>query len=110
MTARRVTAVLAGMFIALCAWMYLRDLGAATPVASERAQAQSAAGMMLRLLTAPGSCAVGCAADVVDRQGAELWRVQLRTRAWRRCFLVQLGQFAFSSAHGMSGLRSANCP
>jgi HAMP domain-containing protein len=110
MTARRLTAALAALFIAICAWMYLRDVGGATPSAPERVRAQAAAGMALRLVTPPGSCSSGCAADVIDEQGAGLWRVRLQTRAWRRCFVLRLSAFAFSSDHGVTGLRTTGCP
>jgi hypothetical protein len=110
MTARRLTAALAGLFLAICAWMYLRDVGGATPPSPERVRAQADAGMALRLVTAPGSCASWCSADVLDKQGAGLWRVRLRTRAWRRCFVVRLSEFAFSSDHGLTGLRATACP
>jgi hypothetical protein len=110
MTARRLTAALAGSFIAICVWMYLRDVGGATPSAPERVRARADAGMVLRLVTAPGGCASGCAADVIDKQGAGLWRVRLRTRSWSRCFVVRLSEFAFSSDHWVTGLRTTACP
>jgi hypothetical protein len=110
MTAPRLTAGLAGLFIAICAWMYLRDVGGAAPSAPERVRAQADAGMALRLVTAPGSCASGCAADVIDKQSAGVWRVRLQTREWRRCFVVRLNAFAFSSDHGVTGLQTTACP
>jgi hypothetical protein len=110
MISRRITAGLLASLIALCGWMYLRDLGGSAVSRSGRERALADATRMLALVTSSGSCAGHCGVDVVGRSGADTWKVQLHTASWRRCFSVRLSAFTYSEQHGLTGLRSAPCP
>jgi hypothetical protein len=106
---RRATIILLGLVVGLSAWMYLRDRGSYAVPTTPRAQAERDADHLLDLLAPSGVCADRCDARALGRSGPGQWRVQLRTPAWRRCFLVRLNQFEYGKQTGMTGLRSIGC-
>ena len=106
---RAATLVLVTAFMVLSGWMYLRDKGSYTPLHSERAQVQRAAGRMIELLAPSGTCVDHCGVDVLERTAPHVWRVRLTVRAWQGCFILALGALRFSEQHGVSGIRSVPC-
>jgi hypothetical protein len=107
---RVATAVLLGNFIAISAWIYLRDRSTAAPPPSGRNQAQSDGRRVLDALAQSSDCAGGqCVVDVLDMVAAQTWRVKVTSRSWQRCFDIHLDSFGASREHGLTGLRSAPC-
>lgn len=106
---RRATVILVALLLGLSAWMYVRDRGRYALPTSPRAQAERDADRLLALLAPSRVCSGRCDARALRRSGAGQWRVQLRTPAWRRCFLVRLSEFGYSERSGATGLRSIGC-
>lgn len=108
MISRRITVALVGVFIAICAWMYVRDRPSG-PTVSGRTRAQLAADRILGLVAPSKTCAGRCVATVLNGTGPSTWRVEIAGPSWARCFSVDLREFGDSQEQGLSGLQAASC-
>lgn len=106
---RRLTLLLVASCVAICAWMYLRDRDAGGPVQSSRVEAEVDASQMLDMVSSSRSCEGRCSAAVLGQTASGRWRIRLSAPTWQRCFDLDVQTFDYTSARGLSGIRSAAC-